>query len=171
MCPGGSWTHWPGDTNERHYADIFRCIFFNEILCIWTKILLKFVPRDPRDGINIGSDNGLVLFRQRGIIWTNVDIVHQQIYFSGLNELIFHRELYTGRAACWQDRTSPRGGQCNEVTHISLWPYPGFNMLTCRCSSLIVCLIFSKIITIVNTGHPWRWCMGCLLVISKSDFV
>ena len=36
--------------NGRHFMDnILRCIFMNEKLCIFIKISLKFVPKDPTD--------------------------------------------------------------------------------------------------------------------------
>ena len=38
------------EQNGRHFADnIFRCIFMNEIFCIFIKISLKFVPMGPID--------------------------------------------------------------------------------------------------------------------------
>ena len=32
-----------------HFADIFKCIFMNEKLCILVRISLKFVPKGPID--------------------------------------------------------------------------------------------------------------------------
>ena len=40
----------PPGQNGHHFADdIFRCIFVNEKICIWTEISLKFVPKGPLD--------------------------------------------------------------------------------------------------------------------------
>ena len=42
----------PPGQNGRHFTkDIFRCIFLNEICCIFIKISLKFVPKGPIDHI------------------------------------------------------------------------------------------------------------------------
>ena len=39
-------THWGQEKNGRHFPDdIFKCIFFNEIVWILLKISLKFVPK------------------------------------------------------------------------------------------------------------------------------
>ena len=56
----GEWLNWlfehglvtildltsPPEQNNRHFANIFRCIFISEKFCILIKILLKFVPKD-----------------------------------------------------------------------------------------------------------------------------
>ena len=59
--------------NGRHFADIFKCIFFNENVLILIKISLKFIPKGPINNIPafIGSDNGMVPTRRQAIIWTN----------------------------------------------------------------------------------------------------
>ena len=58
--------------NGHHFSyNIFKWIFLNENIYISIDISLNFVPKDPINNINIGSDNGLALTRQQAIIWTS----------------------------------------------------------------------------------------------------
>ena len=55
ILPRLQWVNssFPGQ-NGRHFADdIFRCIFFNEKICITNKFSLKFVPKGQMDGNTI----------------------------------------------------------------------------------------------------------------------
>ena len=42
-------THLPGQNGPHFADDIFICVFVNGKLCIFIRILLKFVPKDPID--------------------------------------------------------------------------------------------------------------------------
>ena len=45
-------THWGQDKMAAILADdIFKCIFLNENIWIWVKILLKFDPKGPINNI------------------------------------------------------------------------------------------------------------------------
>ena len=74
--------------NGCHFADIFKCIFFNENVWILINISLRFIPQGPVNNIpRFGSDNGLAQTRRQTIIWTNDDIGYRRIYASlGFNE-------------------------------------------------------------------------------------
>ena len=77
--------------NGHHFPDdIFKCIFFNENVCLSITISLKFVPKGPTNNIPaLVPDNGLGLNRRQAIIWTNDGLVYWCIYASlGLNEWI-----------------------------------------------------------------------------------
>ena len=68
--------------NGRHFADdIFKLFFFlQKLWLILIKDSLNFVHRVQLTWYIIGSDNGLVLYRRQGIIWSSDDIVHRHIY-------------------------------------------------------------------------------------------
>ena len=60
----------PSEQNGRHFAvDILKRILFNEKLCTFIQISLKFVPKDKPS---------LVYFM--AITWTNDDPAHGRIY-------------------------------------------------------------------------------------------
>ena len=60
--------------------------FFERLLIVWFKILLKPIPKAPN---NIGSGHGLVPLWYQAIIWTNIPLIHWLIHHElpSLNEL------------------------------------------------------------------------------------
>ena len=54
-------------------TSLFKYIFLKEKCCILIQILLKIIPWVLLNNVSIGSGNGLALYRQQAITWTNVD--------------------------------------------------------------------------------------------------
>ena len=56
-----------------------------DIFCILITFTFMFIPKDHRQNVNIGSDNGLGPSRHHTITWTNDDTIHRICWSTGLS--------------------------------------------------------------------------------------
>ena len=72
--------------NDRHFADVFKCIFFDRSVWLSIKMPLKFLPKGP---INNKPILVQIMASHRTIIWTNDGLIYWHTYASlGLDEWI-----------------------------------------------------------------------------------
>ena len=83
--------------NDRHFPDIFKCIFLNKNVWFLIEISPKYVPNGQINNMPaFGSGNALAPTRRQVIIWTNNGQVDRRIHASlALNELMF-QSYYIG---------------------------------------------------------------------------